>query len=218
MMDDRKANLLSLLVMLSFVAVVWGCTNGRESSEMVAVRKAVPPKSSVDVEKAVSAPEPLLTGGAALLQDDRDLFSMAEKKPGYSAEGKIDPFKPLFSRKADPDPPPKPGPINKPKLAVVDPCGPTPLTRVGLENLKLVAILRGGSGDYALVEDASGKGYVLRNHVCIGIHSGRVTEINSEGVVIQERFQDVELVDDQWRPAGILTRERTLTLPRENGA
>ncbi len=217
MMDERRAGLLSILVVLSFIAMVWGCTNGRESAEVDAVRKSVPRKTAVDVEETASAAGPPSSGEAALLQDDRDLFRMAEKTPDYSAKGRIDPFKPLFTREADPDPPPNPDP-SKPELAVVDPCGPTPLTRVGLDHLRLVAILRGGSGDYALVEDASGKGYVLRKRVCIGIHSGRVTDINPDGVVIEERFQDMELVDGQWRPAGIITRERKLTLPRGNGA
>jgi type IV pilus assembly protein PilP len=154
----------------------------------------------------------------ASLRDAAALFRMAEKKPGYSPEGKVDPFKPLFTEESDPAPSPVPGPSGKPALSAVDPCDPTPLTRVGLAQLKLVAILRGGSGAYALVEDASGKGYVLKHRVCVGIHSGRVTDIEADGVVIQERFRDLEFVEGQWRPADILTRERKLTFPREKGA
>ena len=41
----------------------------------------------------------------------------------------------------------------------------TPLERIDLSQLKLVAIIVSKSGNTALLEDATGKGYVIKNNM-----------------------------------------------------
>ncbi len=223
-MEPVMHHRVKIVCVIALAFVFWSCGGETKSAKRHAVPKPAAVDGMEDVGETGRAPiggaSPAVHGGIgdAAGGDPTDICRVAEKKSGYSSEGKIDPFKSLYAEKQDPDPGYKDGQQKgKPPLSPVNDCGLTPLTRVGLEQLKLVAILRGGAGDYALVEDASGKGYVLKDRVCIGIHSGRVVKIQPDAVVIQERFRDRELVDGEWRPAGILTRERKLTFPSRNG-
>ena len=99
----------------------------------------------------------------------------------YDAIGKIDPFEPLFSE--------KPVSIEKKKNKKRIPR--TPLERIDLSQLKLVGIILASSGNRALVEESSGKGYVIKTGTYIGVNSGKVVKIRKEEVVVEEEFEDV---------------------------
>ena len=101
----------------------------------------------------------------------------------YNPEGKLDPFAPLIKEK----------PVNLPvkhrravrrKLL-------TPLEKLDLSQLKLVGILRAQSGNKALVEEDSGKGYVIKKGTYIGIHSGKVATILPDRIIIEEEVEDI---------------------------
>ena len=102
--------------------------------------------------------------------------------PGaYDAIGKIDPFEPLFKE--------KPVLVKKKKDKKRIPR--TPLERIDLSQLKLVGIILASSGNRALVEESSGKGYVIKKGTYIGVNSGKVVKIKKEKVVVEEEFEDV---------------------------
>jgi type IV pilus assembly protein PilP len=101
----------------------------------------------------------------------------------YNPEGKLDPFAPLIKEK----------PVN---LAVkhkktVRRKPLTPLEKLDLSQLKLVVILRAQSGNRALVEEDSGKGYVIKKGTYIGTHSGKVAEILSDRIIVEEEEEDI---------------------------
>jgi type IV pilus assembly protein PilP len=62
---------------------------------------------------------------------------------------------------------------------------------VALSQLKVTALIRAPSGNRALVEDATGKGYVVQNGVYIGLNSGRVVEITNDRIIVEEEIEDV---------------------------
>lgn len=99
----------------------------------------------------------------------------------YDAKDKIDPFEPLFKE--------KPVIVKKKKNKKRIP--QTPLERIDLSQLKLVGIIMASSGNRALVEEATGKGYVIKKGTYIGINSGKVVRIKKEKVVVEEEFEDV---------------------------
>ncbi len=99
----------------------------------------------------------------------------------YDAKDKIDPFEPLFKE--------KPVIVKKKKNKKRIP--QTPLERIDLSQLKLVGIIMASSGNRALVEESSGKGYVIKKGTYIGINSGKVVKIKKEKVVVEEEFEDV---------------------------
>lgn len=67
----------------------------------------------------------------------------------------------------------------------------TPLEALDLSQLKLVGVMLSDQGNKALVEDASGKGYVIREGAYIGMNAGRVSQILKDRVIIEEKIEDV---------------------------
>lgn len=101
-----------------------------------------------------------------------DSFSMHD---GWS----VDPFEPLYrnhSRRA----------ASKKKARAR-----TPLEAIDPSQLKLVGVMLSDKGNQALVEDASGKGYVVREGIYIGTNAGRVTRILKDRLIIEENIEDV---------------------------
>jgi Tfp pilus assembly protein PilP len=101
----------------------------------------------------------------------------------YNPEGKIDPFLPLLK-----DEPQKVLPDTKTKKEKREPT--TPLERVDLSQLKLTAIIRTPSGFKAMVEEITGKGYIVSVGTYIGIHSGSVTNILKDRIIVEEEVED----------------------------
>jgi type IV pilus assembly protein PilP len=67
----------------------------------------------------------------------------------------------------------------------------TPLEKLDLSQLKLVAIFRSSSGNKALVEEDSGKGYIIKKGTYIGTNAGRVTDILPNKIIIEEEVEDI---------------------------
>lgn len=101
----------------------------------------------------------------------------------YNPAGKIDPFVPLLK-----DDPVKPLQTEKVKREKREPM--TPLERVDLSQLKLTAIIRTPSGFKAMVEESTGKGYIVGVGTYMGIHSGKVVNILKDRVVVEEEVED----------------------------
>ena len=116
----------------------------------------------------------------------------------YNPEGKIDPFKPLFEEK------PKIAPVKKKKRIPR-----TPLEKVALSQLKLVGIIVAPSGNRALVQEASGKGYIIKKGTYIGLNAGKVAANNKDKVVIEEEVEDII--------GKVTTRNKELVLPKPPG-
>ncbi|MCP4745857.1 MAG: hypothetical protein GY874_06895 [Desulfobacteraceae bacterium] len=104
----------------------------------------------------------------------------------YIAEGRFDPFEPLFKEEAQVQTPIATKGKSKRKRIPQ-----TPLERVAIAQLKLSAIIRAPSGNKALVEDATGKGYVVRNGTYIGLNSGQVVRIEKNRIVIEEEVENI---------------------------
>ena len=116
----------------------------------------------------------------------------------YDPKGKTDPFKPLVVEKPE-TPPSK---LKQALEAVSE--GAPPLERMDLAQLKLVAIIWNVSAPKGMVEDGTGKGYILSIGTPIGKNQGKITQITSQGVVVSERY---EVSSGKFR-----TREVTLKL------
>ncbi len=101
----------------------------------------------------------------------------------YNPEGKLDPFAPLIKEKPVSLPVKHRKAVRRKLL--------TPLEKLDLSQLKLVAILRAQSGNRALVEEDSGKGYVIKKGTYIGTHSGKVVKILSDRIIVEEEVEDI---------------------------
>ncbi|WP_035237137.1 pilus assembly protein PilP [Desulfobacter vibrioformis] len=99
----------------------------------------------------------------------------------YDSKGRVDPFIPLIAEKNIPagsgasvD--------TKPKRPL------TPLEKLELSQIKLVAIVEMSDRTIAMVEDATGKGYEVAIGTYIGSQGGRVTSVTMKGITIEENM------------------------------
>jgi type IV pilus assembly protein PilP len=97
----------------------------------------------------------------------------------------IDPFEPLF-KEEKPAEEPSDRQLQKRKKRVPQ----TPLEKIDLGQLKLTAIIRTPVGNKALVEEASGKGYIIEKETWIGVHSGQVQQITEDSVIVEEEIEN----------------------------
>lgn len=105
--------------------------------------------------------------------------NIQRKISAYISIGKTDPFKPLIQ--------------NEPKEAKqnVKKQGRhklTPLEKIDISQLKLVAVIKTKKKkkDFAMVQEANRKGYIVRVGTYIGINEGRITEIHNNEIIIKE--------------------------------
>lgn len=124
--------------------------------------------------RAGEAVQPALTVG-----DDANKLAYI-----YNPVGKIDPFASIFKEKAENVPE-----ANKEERKKRVPM--TPLEQISLDQLKLVAVMLAPSGDRALVEEASGKGYVITQGTFIGRNAGQVIDILMDRIIIEEEVEDL---------------------------
>ncbi len=109
---------------------------------------------------------------------------LVEKKESehYDSKGKIDPFEPLIQEK----PPQEDKPVvdNRPKRIL------TPLEKIELSQIRLVAVIIMKNRSIAMVEEASGKGYEVKIGTYIGRNQGKVFEIRKSSIVVKELVKD----------------------------
>lgn len=176
-----------LLIMILFalsLCFFWGCDNTPKKDEKPPEKKkiAVEAKSSTAPVKV----PPVAKSDAASVPLENVVQSDNLDEPGdvtesriYNPTGRIDPFAPLYRTDQEPKPQKDSGRVR------------TPLEKLGINQLKLVAIVRAASGNTALVEDSTGKGYTVKTGTLIGLNSGIVTEITQSGVMIREETETI---------------------------
>jgi len=166
-------------------------------------KPALEPKSDISVPgQSVSAEDALAgdTTVAALIPTSAESGSSEDQPAMYNPIGKIDPFEPLFKDKTDD------GNVRSQRKKRVP---RTPLEKIDLSQLKLVGIILAASGNKALVEEATGKGYVIEPGTYIGINSGKVIDILKDKVVIEEEEEDIL--------GKVVVRKKEIKLPKPPG-
>jgi type IV pilus assembly protein PilP len=195
------------------VLVAGGCAKEEETSSRgspAVVRKSVTPKKAVaqksgaarvvktvksEAQKAaVEAPSTAESGSGGLTQEaTAEAAAPGEKSEKgadekmvlaklYDPKGRPDPFLPPSSRMRPSDLPKKR--VRKQKLPL------TPLQKIDLTQLAIVGIIVSPTGNKALVEEPSGKGYVITRGTYVGQNYGRVKRILPDRVVVEEEIED----------------------------
>ena len=100
----------------------------------------------------------------------------------YDPKGKPDPFKPLVVERTETA-------SGKKGTGEFISEGATPLERMDLAQLKLVALIWNIPQPRGMVEDATGNGYILSVGTPIGKNKGKITRITSTGVVVSEEYE-----------------------------
>jgi type IV pilus assembly protein PilP len=121
--------------------------------------------------------------------------------PPYNPTGKIDPFEPLVRDESPQAPTTTIKPVRRERNS--------PLEKIDLGQLKLVAIITSGGGNRALVEETSGKGYILKEGTFVGLNSGKVVGISLDKVMIEEEYEDAY--------GKSIIKKKEITLPKPPG-
>ncbi|MGD8513042.1 MAG: pilus assembly protein PilP [Deltaproteobacteria bacterium] len=157
---------------------------------MQTAKAAVPEgKDPVQPPSEQTKLEPPAPEKKGLIQPDKSsspqLVSSVGKKPTYFYDptGKADPFRPLFAQVTERFVPAQQK-VKRQRLPL------TPLQRVDLGQFKLVGIVLSREGNKALVEEPSGKGYIISKGTYIGQNFGRVKRILKDKVVVEEEVED----------------------------
>ena len=176
-----------------------------KSGKTAKSKPPVKPKSDISVARSPS----VSTSGKKAGSDPKAIASTTPAgktrsssmpPPMYNPKGKIDPFEPLFREKPAVA-------VKKTKRKKRTPR--TPLEKIDISQLKLVAIVLADSGNRALVEESSGKGYVVKKGTYMGINSGKVIKIERNKVIVAEEFEDYR--------GNVTQRNREIKLPKPPG-
>jgi Tfp pilus assembly protein PilP len=109
-----------------------------------------------------------------------DIFDDTDQS--YKAISSLDPFAPLIQE--EPPASPEPRKPEKPRRII------TPLEKMTLNQLKLVAVVMGENLKIAMVEEASGKGYEVGIGTYMGKNQGQVVDIQFDRIVVKEMAAD----------------------------
>lgn len=152
-----------------------------------------------EAKKEVAAPEtPEQVPADASKTDDKKEEAPAQQPPqkeesvqaenkdkGFDPTGKINPFMPFMADETE-----KAAEVSEEsKKEKREPL--TPLEKIDIAQLKLTAITRTPTGNIALVEEASGKGYIITEGTYIGLNSGKVISVLSDKVIIEEEIENI---------------------------
>jgi type IV pilus assembly protein PilP len=175
-----------LCAILSFL-LFWGCEKPSEppSTSRQITKKIIIAEKKAPIKSAAPKPQPILsdlskpetkTSGAVNTQS-------SEITDLYNPEGKLDPFEPLFKKERVS--------LNAEKRKIKRRTPLTPLEKVNLSQLTLVGIIRAPSGNRALVQEASGKGYIVKKGTYIGTQSGKIEQILEDRIIVDEEGEDI---------------------------
>jgi len=140
-----------------------------------------------------------------MVADDSQIAALLniQAPPFYNPKGKVDPFEPLLRDESAAS-------VVAKLRAKADPSrSKTPLEKIDLGQLKLVAIITALGGNRALVEESSGKGYIIKEGTYIGLNSGKVVGIKADKVLVEEEFEDIY--------GKSITQKKEITLPKPPG-
>ncbi len=188
---------LSVIALLGFVFIWGGCTGEPPKPTKVPMPSPAKKEAKVPPAPAKTPATPLVAKPSAVVEE-KVAPPPVVLAYNYNPQGKTDPFKPLYQE-------PKPEPqVQREKPPLPEPR--TPLERVELGQLKLVAVVWGIPVPRAMVETAKGEGFILEVGTPIGRNQGMVTKIEPKGVMVTEK----EWVGEKYKNV-----ERTLKLYEE---
>ncbi len=172
-----------LLILLS------GCDKEKPAppKQVVSQKISAGTSSKVKSAAAMKPAKTKVTKNNTLGQSSSSLLETTRRMAAtYDPKGRFDPFEPLFKdEKVQAQPVVSKSRKRKRRIPQ------TPLERISLAQLKVSAIIRSPRGNRALVEDATGKGYVIRKGTYIGLNAGKVVAILKDKVIIEEETENL---------------------------
>jgi type IV pilus assembly protein PilP len=220
-MSTHTFSIRIAICLLGLLVLIAGCQDKADEAKKTPtvisqkipteMQKVTPQTPKVKEASPVTAPSKALSAETTTMtKPPAETFDTQTLIPdlaiGYDPQGRIDPFIPLI----------KDEPVKVEKKALVDAKGDvrekrtkTPLEKIEFDQLKLRAIIIAPSGNKALVEESSGKGYIIRKGTYIGRNDGKVIKILKDKVVVEELTENFE--------GKMTAKEKEIKLPKPPG-
>jgi type IV pilus assembly protein PilP len=190
-MDKHSVFIRYVVCIICFFPLLWGCEKpsepplkSRQITKKIIVEKKEDQKTTAKPKGTVPAG---ISNSKQKLVAEKSPTANKTKIPEitdfYNPEGKLDPFEPLFKKER------VSLAVGKKKIKRRKPL--TPLERVSLSQLTLVGIIQAPSGNRALVQETTGKGYVIKKGTYIGTNSGKIVQILKDRIIIEEESEDI---------------------------
>ena len=229
-MFKHTLKIRNITCLLCFLLLIYGCGDKKSEPKQtkkvvikkISVQKAVPEPKQVPAAIAeASAPETSQAGDGMGTEDGQMIPEapelsqdniLARAAIGYDPKGKVDPFVPLIKPEAKKGKGKGKGSgtvMAAQKVERKKRKPTTPLERIELSQLSLKAIVRSAQGNKALVEEASGKGYVITKGTFIGVNQGTVIDIQKDRVIVEEEVESMQ--------GDVTLKTRELRLPKPSG-
>lgn len=160
---------------LAFIIIYHGFNHSEIFNQFKEISKKIAVQKNKSTQPDVAKPE-------TPINEKIETEAPSVTPPKYNPKGKIDPF--------DPSSPKKQGAVFAKTRKFKKRIPRTPLEKLDLSQLKLVAIMLSPNGNKALLEDSSGKGYVISKGSYIGTNAGKVVEIEKDRVIVAEEVED----------------------------
>ncbi len=148
-----------------FLATVF-CACGEQEKKPAAPQ---PPAKPQAVQTAPSAQPKAVPAAPSAVQKPESVYS-------YRPQGKPDPFKPLVDTQI----------VAASKVKAARQESIFPLQKAEVENFKVVGIMGDENRRVAVVQDAANKFYPLFIGTQMGLHNGKVTDIQADRVIVNE--------------------------------
>lgn len=195
---SMRSRLVLLIVTFIFL---WGCENSSQTPQPQVVRRkiAAEPSATVNTQQ-----KPMAAGASSSLTKPPDkeippktqlsstdpataLLALKDTAAEYRYQGIVDPFLPLI--KDEKNEPAKEVSNDEPQKKKRVP--QTPLEKIGLTQLTLTAVFKGQKQIRGLVEESTGKGYIVTKGTYIGLDGGQITNVLEDRILITEISEDV---------------------------
>lgn len=186
--------LLILAVMLGLAGGVCENTPATESAGTSPVLHAIPRSSTAETKTqlVIEAESPVPGTETHETVSDQDPMSPDDSDTrienfgvaivSYDPKSELDPFMPLIQEK--PATPSDTQKSDKPRRIL------TPLEKMSLSQIRLVAVVMGENFKTSMVEEATGKGYEVRVGTYLGQNGGQVVDIQSDRIIVREKVTD----------------------------
>jgi type IV pilus assembly protein PilP len=190
-MDKHSVFIRYIVCVICFFLLLGGCEKpsepplkSRQITKKITIAKKEVNKATVQPKGTVPAD---ISNSKQKVVAEKSPITKKTKIPEiinlYNPEGKLNPFEPLFTKER------VTLAVGKKKIKKRKPL--TPLERVNLSQLTLVGIIQAPSSNRALVQESSGKGYVVKKGTYIGTNSGKIVQILKDRIIIEEESEDI---------------------------
>lgn len=185
-MKAMRAHARAFTGMLCLLPLLWSCSEQPAPRKDAVVTRPIQspaPQKTAPEGGAGGTPAAPATVGSPVVASAPE--ATAGGRTLYNPTGKLDPFMPLFK-----DAPQEAASAPMPQTPKEPERPRTPLEKIDLAQLTLRAVVFAADGNRALVEEASGKGYIVRLGTSMGLNRGTVVDIQKEMVVIEEAVEN----------------------------